>query len=225
MGHGVDHVTVIDQIAIRRGGVRHIFDRIEPRRTAHIVVDMQNGFLAPGAPVEVPAARDIVEQVNCISKAVRAAGGTNIFLRFTSTDDPANWSVQSQFAGAAAASQRESFRRGADSWQLWPELDVLASDLVLDKTRFGAFIPGTCELKERLDALRLDTLLITGTLSNCCCESTARDAMQLNYKVILIADANAAPSDAEHAATLFNLGWLFADLRTTEEVVAMLRNP
>ena len=68
----------------------------------------------------------------------------------------------------------------------------------------------------------IDTLIVTGTVTNCCCESTARDAMQLNYKVIFVSDGNAALSDAEHNATLNNMCALFADVMSTEEVVSAL---
>ena len=67
-----------------------------------------------------------------------------------------------------------------------------------------------------------DTVLITGTLTNCCCESTARDAMQHNYRVLVAADANAALTDAEHAATLHTMAFVFADLYDTDEVLALL---
>jgi ureidoacrylate peracid hydrolase len=65
----------------------------------------------------------------------------------------------------------------------------------------------------------IDTLIITGTATNVCCESTARDAMQMNYKVIFVSDGNAAMTDAEHNATLNNMLNLFADVMSTEEVV------
>jgi ureidoacrylate peracid hydrolase len=65
-------------------------------------------------------------------------------------------------------------------------------------------------------------VLITGTLTNCCCESTARDAMQFNYRVLFVADANAALTDAEHAATLHSMAFVFADLYDTEEVLPLL---
>jgi ureidoacrylate peracid hydrolase len=83
-------------------------------------------------------------------------------------------------------------------------------------------VPGTCKLHELLQARGIDTLIVTGTLTNCCSESTARDAMQQNYKIIFIADGNAALSDAEHNATLCNMVALFADVMTTEEVVAVV---
>jgi len=220
--HAVDHATIIDRIATRRGGVRHVLTAIDPARTAHLVIDLQNGFMEEGALVEVPAARGIVDNVNRISRALRTAGGTNVFLRFTSGDDPSDWRVMKRRSGDMAAAHGATFRRGADGWQLWPELDVAEADLKVDKTRFGAFIPGTCDLHEILQSRGIDTLIVTGTLSNCCCESTARDAMQLDYDVIFVPDANAAPSDEEHAATLANMGWLFADLYATDELVALI---
>ena len=94
------------------------------------------------------------------------------------------------------------------------------SDWIVDKTRFSAFVPGACDLHERLRSAGIDTLIITGTLTNCCCESTARDAMQRDYRVIFVSDGNGALTDAEHNATLVNMVTLFADVMTTDEVVA-----
>src|ERR1700761_9442316 len=72
---------------------RHMF-AIDPRRTAHVVVDLQNGFMEPGAPVEVPTAREIVSNVNRITKAVRSAGGTIVYLRFmTDAGALADWTT------------------------------------------------------------------------------------------------------------------------------------
>jgi ureidoacrylate peracid hydrolase len=74
---------LIARLTRERGGRLHIFDDIDPARTAHVIVDLQNGFMEPGAPVEVPPAREIVPNVNAISSAVRRAGGLNVFVRFT----------------------------------------------------------------------------------------------------------------------------------------------
>jgi len=95
--------------------------------------------------------------------------------------------------------------------------------LRVNKGRFAAFIPGTCDLHGILQSRDIDTLVVTGTLTNCCCESTARDAMQLNYKVIFVSDANATLTDAEHNATLNNMCALFADVMSTDEVLGALR--
>jgi ureidoacrylate peracid hydrolase len=215
---------LIERLTRERGGRLHIFDDIDPARTAHVIVDMQNGFMEPGAPVEVPTAREIVPGVNAISSAVRDAGGTNIFIRFTTPVGALeSWSsFYARFAPEARKAHQEAFAPGAHHWQLWPELEVRDSDLKVAKGRFAAFIPGTCDLHQILQDRGIDTLIITGTLTNCCCESTARDAMQFNYKVIFVSDGNAALSDAEHNATLNNMCALFADVMSTEEVVAAL---
>ena len=225
MPHKVDHHAILDSLAATRGGVRNVFQHIDPRRTAHLIVDMQNGFMEPGAPVEVPAARDIVDQINAISRAVRDAGGTNVFLRYTTPADwETGWTVVWDRMGVAAADHRAAFTPSAHYHQLWTDLDRTDADLVVDKHRFSGFTHGTSDLHTVLQQRGIDTVIISGTLTNCCCESTARDAMQNNYRVIMAADANAALSDAEHAATLHILAMVFADLRSSAELVEMLED-
>lgn len=222
MPHAVNLNAVIDRIAERRGGVRSIYPSIDPKRTAHVVVDMQNGFMEEGAPVEVPAARGIVDNINHISQAVRAAGGTNVFLRYTTADGDTAWQIFLERMGTGADPHRAAFTPGAHYWQLWPSLNVSDSDLVIEKQRFSGFTPGTCALHEALQSRGIDTLIVSGTLTNCCCESTVRDAMQLNYKVLMVADANAALTDEEHEAALYSLGWIFADLCDTGDLIVRL---
>jgi len=156
------------------------------------------------------------------SAAVRAHGGRNIFLRMTvDADSRASWSnwfahLHSRESGTALT---QAFTRNAHYWQLWPQLDIADSDTKVEKVRFGAFVPGASALHEILQSHRIDTLIISGTLSNCCCESTARDAMQMNYKIIFVSDANAALSDAAHNATLENMAFLFGDVPSTDELL------
>ena len=215
---------LVSQIEAQRGRL-HPFAQLNMRRTAHLVVDLQNGFMEPGAPVEVPLAREIVPNVNSISAAVRRRGGRNVFLRMTVDSDSlaswSNWFAHMHTPGSRAGVTK-GFARDAHYWQLWPELEVDKSDHLIEKTRFGAFVPGASRLHELLQGMGIDTLIISGTLSNCCCESTARDAMQMNYKVIFVSDANATLSDAAHNATLENMALLFADVMTTREVLSAL---
>src|SRR5271169_5873152 len=74
--------AAIDRVLKRRESL-HVFADIDPTRTAHIVGDLQNGFMAPGRPVEIAAAREIVPNVNRISAAVRAAGGLVVYIQNT----------------------------------------------------------------------------------------------------------------------------------------------
>src|SRR5882724_1876180 len=202
-------------------GREHIFDDIDPAKTAHIIVDLQNGFMAPGATVEVPVARDIVPNVNRISDAVRKSGGLNVFVHYLMDDETmVSWShwFEKFMTPERLARMEKTFRKGCEGYELWPGLEVKEGDLKVDKTRFGAFVPGSSNLHEILQERGIETLIITGTATNVCCESTARDAMQMNYKIIFVADGNAALTDAEHNATLNNMVTLFADVMTTKEV-------
>jgi ureidoacrylate peracid hydrolase len=223
--HKIDIPADVRARSRRVRGRDRIFETIQLPRTAHIIVDLQNGFMAEGALVEVPVARDIVPNVNAIAAAVRQAGGINVFLRYTYDEsEPLTWTAwySAYLAKDYSVDLKNAFKIGAEPWELWPSLALQKGDLVVDKTRFSAFVPGTCKLHELLQERDIDTLIVTGTLTNCCCESTAREAMQQNYKIIFVADATAALTDAEHNATLCNMMALFADVMTTEEVVALV---
>jgi nicotinamidase-related amidase len=112
-------------------------------------------------------------------------------------------------------------RPGSRGHALWPELQTAKGDLIVAKNRFSAFLPSASELTGILTAKGIDTVVIAGTLTNVCCESSARDAVMLDFRTVLVADANAARSDEEHMATLVTFVQSFGDVRTTDEVVAL----
>lgn len=223
------HKTVIDpglkaRFIALKGGREFAFTSIDPARCAHLVIDMQNGFVEPGALLEVPAARDIVDNINVVSRALRARGGVNVFFRFTACQT-SDWSVYFEQFQCPDFGRAEValFQPGSHGQALYPALDVRPEDLVIDKTRFSAFTPGSSDALEVLRGRGIDTVLISGTLSDCCCEATARDAQQLGFRVIFLSDANAALSDAEHNAAVNSLAAWFADIRNTEEAVGLIR--
>jgi ureidoacrylate peracid hydrolase len=100
---------------------------------------------------------------------------------------------------------------------------VRETDRVVDKTRFSAFIEGSSTLESVLRRDGVETLLVTGTVTNTCCESTARDAMMLNFRVVMISDGNAARTDAAHNAALQNFYLSFGDVMTAGEAESCLR--
>jgi ureidoacrylate peracid hydrolase len=216
--------SVIDRVAQRRGGLA-VFDRLDSRRTAHIVVDLQNGFMAPGAIAEIGEAREVVPVVNRISAAVRAAGGLVVYIQNTFDEEAIRtWSVFFDHFCSPARRARmiEAFTPGNEGHALWPELDVRPVDLAVRKRRFGAFAPGASDLHEILQARGVDTLIITGTASQVCCESTARDAMMLNYKVFFVADGNATFTDQEHNATLSAMAYTFCDVIESDALIGLI---
>ena len=97
------------------------------------------------------------------------------------------------------------------------------SDLFVQKKRLSPFVNGSSDLDRILRSRGVDTVLVTGTVTNGCCECTARDAMQLNYKTVFVSDANATRTDEEHNATLASMLQTFADVQSSAEVIEALQ--
>lgn len=191
------------------------------RKIAHFVLDMQNAFVSAGAIAETKATRTIVENINRLSDAVRESGGRNYFFRFTY--DPAWTAYYAGLLPEHLAEAKGSLSPGCEQHALWSGIDQRDDDVVLDKKRFSPFVDTTCELRSRLAQHEPDVILISGCLSNCCCESTARDAIQLNYPCVFVADACAAKTGEEHRSAISDLFSLFGcSILTTAEVIEPL---
>jgi ureidoacrylate peracid hydrolase len=214
---------IIERVLARRGRL-HLYDRLDARRTALVVIDMQNAFVAPGAPIEVPGARAIVPAINRLATELRRRGVPVIWVLHQNAADGRDWE---RFFGCFIAPENraraaQALSRGSELQRLWPELSVQAGDVAVTKNRYSALIPGASSLTEVLRARGIDTLLIAGTKTNVCCECTARDAMMLDYKVVLLCDCTAALSDDEHLATLENVIQQFGDVMTADDALALL---
>lgn len=199
-------------------------DELYGPRTAFVVVDMQNYFVGKGFPAEVPMAREIVPAINRMAEAVRAADGTVIWIQTTSAGALETWANHHRvFLSPAAAARRiAQLAEDTEDFRLYPELDARPGDLRVRKIKFSAMIQGSSDLPAVLAGRGIDTLLIGGTTTNTCCESTARDAAMLDYRVAMLSDCNATASDEQHAATLDHFQIIFGDVMTNEEAIARL---
>ena len=216
--------SVVDRVIAKRGRA-HVYEDLKPGATALIVVDMQNAFMLPGvAHALCPMAEKIVPNVNRLAAALRAAGGTVVWIKTTFRDDALeSWSTYFEMVTPQQGKKRiAALTAGSKGHELWPALEVHADDLVVEKCRFSAFIEGSSNLARILRDRGLDTLLITGTVTNVCCESTARDAMMLNFRTVMITDGNAAVTDEDHNASLCAFYLSFGDIMSTEMLVALL---
>jgi ureidoacrylate peracid hydrolase len=217
--------SIVDRVVARRGAV-HAYERIDPKRTALVAVDLQNGFLKPGVAFSlVEKAQGIVPNVNRLAQALRQAGGTVAWVYNTFTEETlSSWSHMHEHLTRPERRQKriEAMSEGTEGHQLWPELVTAPEDLRIKKLRYSAFIQGSSDLEKQLRARGIDTVLIVGCATNVCCESTARDAMMLNFKTVMVSDANAASTDEEHANALVAFYLIFGDVMTADEAIGRL---
>lgn len=212
---------VVEEILKKRGKL-HVFDEIDPAKTALVVVDMQAAFVQGGKPSEVSHAKDIVPNINRLADGLRTAGGTVVWIISTFDDKIATeWSafIGGTYKRELADRVVAQLKEGADGHRLWPDMDRRPGDMTVTKNRFSAFLPGASDLAEQLWDRGIENVIITGTLTNVCCESSARDAMMRNFNVIMASDGNATYSDVLHNASLNSLAITFADILTTDEIL------
>ena len=199
-----------------RRGRRHAYERLTSERTALIVIDMVPFFV-----LENRYCRGIVPNINRLAGALRAACGLVVWVLPGGDGRPT--AAEEEFLGAETARMyAASGGEGPLRQRLCPELAVHEADPIVTKTAASACFPGHSELPGLLTKRGIDTVVITGTVTNVCCESSARDASTLGYRVIMVADANAARRDQDHNATLYTIYRTFGDVRTTGEVLALI---
>jgi len=215
---------IVERVLARRGDV-HWFTRLDAASSALLVVDMQNTFCMPGAPGEVPLARAIVPNINRLAERLRALGVPVVWVVHANSlhEDRSDWEV---FFNHVVRNP-EVRRRMAESLaperqKVWHELAVAPGDITVVKNRYSAFAHGASTLERVLRNLGVDTVLVAGTKTNVCCDSTARDAMMLDFKSVLVSDCCAALSDDEHLATLETFIQQFGDVMSADEVLASI---
>lgn len=197
-------------------------------KVALIVIDMQRFFIdAPGGMPNVHAA-DIIDNINVLSAATRKAGGMVVFTQHAFRDD-GRFALPAWKKGdhPVLARLARDLSVGSQDFALHDRLDVTPGDHRITKFQPSAFHPLSFEdekdgLHHLLRQAGIETLIITGTVTNGCCECTARDAWQHHFRVLFVSDANAAATDAEHNASLNGMGGFVAHIASTEQVADWL---
>lgn len=198
-----------------RRGRRHAYETLDPRRTALVVVDLVPFFAEAN-----PYARGVVPCVERLAAGLRTAGGTVVWVVPGGGEPSAR---DREFLGEEVAGRyARSGGTGPLRERMAPGLTVAAADLVAEKRAWSAFFPGRSPVPDLLAERGVDTVLIAGTLTNVCCESSARDAATLGFRVVMVADATAAMRDRDHNATLHVVYRTFGDVRPTDEVLGLL---
>lgn len=209
---------VIDRVMEKRGRL-NVFESLDPTKTAFLVVDMQNFFVDGVQPC-----LDIMPNINRLADAVRQSGGLVVWVVLTvaeTEDGPSLWPIYHDnfFTEAKMKAHKAGLTRGTEGHAIHKNMDVRDEDLISEKTRFSALVQGSSDLHEQLQARGIENVLVGGTLTNMCCESTARDAMMIGYRAVMVEDCNASRNADDHMAGLTSVYQSFSDVRSTDDVI------
>jgi nicotinamidase-related amidase len=203
---------------------------IDPSRTAVIVVDMENDFVAEGAPMESAQARQAVPNMQKTLASARESGMKIIYTTHAHREDGCDAGRFADLYPPIAA--KAGLVDGTPGVEIYPDLAPEPGEIVVKKHRYSAFF-GT-DLDIILRGSGIETVVVIGTTTENCCHATARDAMFRDYFVVFLSDAtgtfdypdigHGGMSAAEvHEATLKILAFSTADVMTTDEFTTMVR--
>lgn len=185
---------------------------LNPSRTALVVIDLQEGILPfAGGPY---TAQDVVARSAKLAEKFRANGSPVIMVRVGWSNDFAEALKQPVDAQAGAHALPENW------WQYPAALGKKESDLEVTKRQWGAFYGTDLELQLRRRGI--DTIVLTGISTNIGVESTARNAWELGFNLVVVEDACAAADAAQHKGSMTNIFPRIGRVRTTEEVLSAL---
>ncbi len=180
---------------------------VNPKHAALLVIDMQKYFHQIVQPV-----------LRNIQKVIQASRQKNIPIIFTQhghTDAASDGGILGEWWG-------QVIREGTEDWKFIPEMKIESKDTVLPKKRYSAFFE--TDLDATLRSRGIQDLIISGVMTNLCCETTARDAFMRDYRVFFLIDGTSTGKDDHHLATLKNLGYGFAYLMTCDEWIQNLKS-
>jgi ureidoacrylate peracid hydrolase len=158
---------------------------IHPARTALVIVDMQNCFVAD-SPVAAPLGVEVARRLNRLAAACRQADITVIWTRHVVRPDGSNTGLLGEVIPAVATG---IINDDAPTAALHPLMDVHPGDVVLGKPRFGSF-HGT-DLEVILRSRGIDTIVLGGINTNVCVDTTAREAAVREFRVLFLSDGTA----------------------------------
>jgi ureidoacrylate peracid hydrolase len=201
-------------------------DKIEPRHTALLVIDMQNDFCASGGLVDkggrdVTPVQDMAKALPSLIDSARRAGSLIVFVRSVYSTD-GNRFLSDTWLEQAARKQGGGYtltpvcRDGSWEGDFYGDIRPRGGDIVVTKHRYNAFHNTDLDTILRTKGIR--TIVVTGVSTNVCVESTARDGFMRDYYVVLVRDGTAAYSEREHEMAVFNIDRFFGEVSTIAEL-------
>lgn len=190
--------------------------RLNIGSSALLVIDMQEFFLDPQSPTFTCGGQAILPNVKRLIDAFRAANRPVIFTRHVHRADGSDAGIMGWWWDGMSV-------EGSPESEVHSSLAPLPGEPVILKRRYSSFY--NTDLDTVLRGLKVDDLVITGVMTNLCCETTARDAYMRDYRVFIPADATGSVCEEMHVASLLNLAFGFAYVTTADDIALQLNTP
>jgi ureidoacrylate peracid hydrolase len=187
--------------------------RLKPEKTALLVVDMQYFFLDPASPTYTCGGQAIIPNIQKAIRAFRQAGRPVIYSRHVHHPDGMD-------AGIMGWWWEGMCLEGSPESEIHRDIAPIGNEKVINKHRYSAFY--NTDLETILRTLKVEDLVMTGIMTNMCCESTTRDAYFRDYRVFFTADGTGSVTEEMHLASLLNLAFGFAWVTDIDTVIGQL---
>lgn len=182
-------------------------------KAALLVIDMQEFFLSPSSPSFTCGGLAIIPNLKKLIEAFRAANRPVIYTRHVHHPQRIDAGIMEWWWEGMCL-------EGSPESEIHHEIAPQSGEKVILKHRYSAFY--NTDLETILRCLKIEDLVITGIMTNMCCESTARDAYYRDYKVFFPADGTGSVNEEMHRASLLNLAFGFAYVTTAGNVMQQL---
>jgi nicotinamidase-related amidase len=183
-------------------------------RSALIVTDMQTFFLDPASPTFTCGGLAILPGIRRLIDAYRAQNLPVIFTRHVHHPDHLDSGIMGWWWEGMCI-------EGSPESEVHPDIAPLPKEKQILKHRYSAFY--NTDLETILRVQKVEDLVITGVMTNMCCESTARDAYFRDYRVFFLADGTGSISEEMHVASLLSLAFGFAHVTTVDQILHELQ--
>ena len=186
---------------------------LKPEKSALLVIDMQKFFLDPHSPSFTCGGPAILPTLRQLIQAFRRHDRPVIYTKHVHHPDHLD-------SGLTGAWWEGMCIEGSPECDILPDLAPQPSEKVILKHRYSAFY--NTDLETVLRCLGIEDLVVTGVMTNMCCESTARDAYFRDYRVFFVADGTGSVTEEMQLASLLNLAFGFAYVTSAEGVIEAL---
>lgn len=198
---------------IKRRGQLHAFPNFDSARTALVLIDLTVGFMGG-----LRGRGSLIPTVNRLSQAAQNAA---IPIYWITTSSIHKWRNPDNALSLLGRSAGED---NPDSAQIDPRFTRYADNNYMEKSGYSAFFPSSCELGHHLISKKLDTVILGGVLTDICITSSARDAFETGFKVLIAEDSCDANDPLLHQTALRTLARGFADIHSSAGVISLIEN-